>query len=203
MRLRSNQPRSTICIVVVQLTALTFASLALIACGDGAGGADDQGMDGGGGNAGAHAGSGSSMAGTSPSQAGSLSPNAGRGGAGTAGARAGSGGEAGEDGMNEIDAGVDAGGDDAGSPDQPEDDTPAVRFIGRTDMDGDAVRFEWSGSGIAFRFSGTQAAVRMDDGAGFFTRLVDGEEQDELTTTPGEREYMLASGLTDGTHEIA
>jgi lysophospholipase L1-like esterase len=43
----------------------------------------------------------------------------------------------------------------------------------------------------------------MDDPAGFFTRLVDGKEVDELRTMPGERSYELASGLADGTHEIA
>jgi lysophospholipase L1-like esterase len=65
------------------------------------------------------------------------------------------------------------------------------------------VRFAWSGSGLVFRFDGTHAAVRMDDPAGFYTRLVDGQEVDELRTMPGERSYEVATGLSDGPHEVA
>jgi lysophospholipase L1-like esterase len=78
-----------------------------------------------------------------------------------------------------------------------------VRFVGRPDLREDGVvRLAWSGSGILFRFSGTSAAVRMDDPAGFYTRIVDGVEQPELQTTPGERSYAIAGGLADGEHEV-
>jgi lysophospholipase L1-like esterase len=64
------------------------------------------------------------------------------------------------------------------------------------------VKLSWSGSAITFRFTGTEAAVRMDDAARFFTLLVDGVEQPRLETSPGEQSYALASGLADATHEV-
>lgn len=80
---------------------------------------------------------------------------------------------------------------------------PAIRFIGRTDDSATGVtRFAWSGSGVAFRFSGTEASVRMDDAGRFFTVLVDGSLQPALATQPGERSYPVASGLTEGEHEV-
>lgn len=81
---------------------------------------------------------------------------------------------------------------------------PAARFVGRTDSRGGpgVTRFGWSGSGVEFRFSGTQAAVRMDDPSGFFTVLVDGMERPRLSTMSGERTYQIVSGLTPGTHQV-
>lgn len=133
---------------------------------------------------------------------------AGRGGAGAAGAggsagRAGSGAGAGGAAGSIADAGVDdaAIGGDGGEP-EPSGE-PAVRFVGRPDhRESGVVRLAWSGSGILFRFAGTSAAVRMDDPAGFYTRVVDGVEQPELQTTPGERSYAIAGGLPDGEHEV-
>ncbi len=78
---------------------------------------------------------------------------------------------------------------------------PAVALIGRHDGT-DPVRFGWPGSGAVVRFEGTGARVRLDDNAGFFTVVVDGEVQPRLVTSPGEQDYELASGLPDGEHTI-
>jgi lysophospholipase L1-like esterase len=77
-----------------------------------------------------------------------------------------------------------------------------VRYIGRVDRTGTEARFEWSGTGIVWRFQGTEASIRLDDAAGFFSVLVDGVEQPRLATTPGEALYPIASGLSDGEHTI-
>jgi len=80
---------------------------------------------------------------------------------------------------------------------------PGIRFIGRTDTSQPGVtRFAWSGSGVAFRFSGTEASLRMDDAGRFFTVLVDGVEQPALATQAGERSYPVASDLAPGDHEV-
>ena len=108
-----------------------------------------------------------------------------------------------------IDAGADAGtgtDPDAGTPDAGDTEPkgpPSVRFIGRTDTrQAGVVRMEWSGSGIVFRFLGTHAAVTLDDSGGYFTRLIDGHQEDTLVTMGGERTYDVALGLADGTHEV-
>lgn len=81
-------------------------------------------------------------------------------------------------------------------------DPPRVAFIGRPDRrEADSVRMSWSGSGIAFRFLGSEASVILDDPAHFFTVLVDGQEQPTLATTPGEQRYSIASNLEFTTHE--
>jgi lysophospholipase L1-like esterase len=129
---------------------------------------------------------------------GGMSPAAGSGRGGSSGTgAAGSAGTAADAGAPE-DAAI---GEDSGQPEPGGE--PAVRFVGRTDRrEAGVVRFAWSGSGILFRFSGTSAAVRMDDPAGFYTRVVDGVEQPELQTTPGERSYAIAGGLSDGEHQV-
>jgi lysophospholipase L1-like esterase len=95
-------------------------------------------------------------------------------------------------------AGVSGAGGSAGVP-----ATPEVRFVGRVDRSSaETVSFEWSGSAIGFRFDGTEASVRMDDAAGFFSVVIDGQEQPRLETSPGEQSYSVASGLAAGQHEV-
>jgi lysophospholipase L1-like esterase len=81
--------------------------------------------------------------------------------------------------------------------------TPEVAFIGRTDKsEPGVVKFAWSGSGIVFRFEGTDASVTLDDAAKFFTVLVDGQLGPNLQTTGGKSSYVVASGLAPGEHEV-
>jgi len=78
-----------------------------------------------------------------------------------------------------------------------------VRFIGRPDTsEAGVVKLAWSGSGIVFRFSGTDAAVRLDDAGKYFTVVVDGQVQPKLATSSGEKSYPVASGLPAGEHEV-
>jgi lysophospholipase L1-like esterase len=111
-------------------------------------------------------------------------PGAGSGGSGQAGADvSGAGGTAG-----------------AANPDAMLPGEPGVRFVGRVDTsDVAGARFAWSGTGIVARFSGTELAVRMN-GAQQYTVLIDGELQPKLTTSGGAD--VLASGLSDGEHEV-
>jgi lysophospholipase L1-like esterase len=77
-----------------------------------------------------------------------------------------------------------------------------VRFVGRMDQsETDVTKFAWSGSGVLFRFEGTDASVSLDDSAQFFTVVVDGTTS-VLATTKGKQTYPLATGLPAGTHEV-
>lgn len=107
-----------------------------------------------------------------------------------------------EAGTTSTDSG-DSGGSDSstGMVDPPE--SPAIHYVGRHD-DGDPahVRMGWSGVGAVFRFSGTDASVRLDDNARYWTVVVDGQVQPTLATSPGEQLYPLATGLPAGEHTV-
>ena len=129
---------------------------------------------------------------------------AGRGGAAGSSGATGSGGSAGGAGSNGASgaagtSGASGNGGSAGSA-----GAAGVRFVGRTDTrQAGATRFAWSGSGILFRFGGTQASVRLDDQGGrFFTVLVDGQQGANLETSSGARAYPVATGLAAGDHEV-
>jgi len=80
---------------------------------------------------------------------------------------------------------------------------PAIHWIGRRDdSDPMRVRMGWSGVGFVVRFDGTGASVTLDDAAGWWTVVIDGEVQPPLTTGPGEQSHPLAAGLPAGEHVI-
>jgi lysophospholipase L1-like esterase len=138
--------------------------------------------------------SGAGGGGRGGSGAGGTSPGGTSGGGSGSGGAAGSGGSRGS-GATAGSAGSGGSGGDPGEP--------GVRFVGRTDTtQAGAVRFAWSGSSVQFRFSGTDASVRMDDASGFFALLVDGQQRPTLTTTPGAKSYPVATGLPPGEHEV-
>ncbi len=124
-------------------------------------------------------------------------PGAGEGG----GANEGSGGAGGaSDGAGGAGMPEGAGGS-ATDPDQSE---AAVHYVGRFDQtDAEAMRFEWSGSGVVAAFQGTSVSVNLEDtGSNEFTVVVDGELQDKLVADAGENTYALAAGLADGEHIV-
>src|SRR5690606_9970505 len=81
---------------------------------------------------------------------------------------------------------------------------PAVHYVGRFDQTGaEAMRFEWSGSGVVAAFEGTSVSVNLEDGgSNEFTVLVDGELQPKLVADAGENGYALATGLAAGQHTV-
>jgi lysophospholipase L1-like esterase len=112
---------------------------------------------------------------------------------GSGGSDGGSGGSTGGTGGT----GASATGGTGGTPGEP-----GIRYIGRYEQTPEGTKMAWSGSGMAFRFSGTEASVSMDDGSLFFTVVVDGQVQAPLETQPGEQLYPIASGLPAGEHEV-
>ena len=111
----------------------------------------------------------------------------------------GKGGTGGASGASGTGGSVGAGGS-AGSP-----GAPGVRIVGRT-APGTAggTRLEWSGSSVAARFMGTQVSVQLDDGnnGNSFEVVVDGGMPKQMFTTSGQTTYSLATGLTNGVHDV-
>lgn len=78
--------------------------------------------------------------------------------------------------------------------------TQGPRFIGRFTSDN---RFAWSGSTIALRFTGTGVSVTFENtGDNFMEAVVDGGTPRVLALSSGRMEYAIATGLTDGPHEV-
>jgi len=95
------------------------------------------------------------------------------------------------------DAGVDSG-FDAGPP--------ALGYVGRIDLSQAAgPRFEWSGTQVIARFVGTGINIQMADYGNYFDVYLDGVLQPTQIMGVGGNgttDYPLASGLTNGTHEV-
>jgi lysophospholipase L1-like esterase len=80
-----------------------------------------------------------------------------------------------------------------------------IRYIGRFDFsDEQGPRFAWSGSTIRARFEGSFAKAELKtSGEAYFTVIIDGEVYRNSVRLQGQKEFELASGLSDGEHEIA
>lgn len=106
------------------------------------------------------------------------------------------------------DSGVtDSGATDTGASDTGSDAavaTAPLQFVGRTDTRSPAgVRFAWPGTRILARFSGTGAKIRLHDtGKNRFDVSIDGAPPTVLSTASDNDNYTLASGLTDGPHDL-
>lgn len=98
-----------------------------------------------------------------------------------------------------------------GGPTQPPDggtsqvlQLSTLHFVGRFDTrDAAGPRFEWPGSQVRARFSGTGATLHMRDARGTnrFRVSVDGAAPVVITMSGGDR-YPLATGLPDGKHDV-
>ncbi len=136
-------------------------------------------------------------AGAGGGQAGGAGTGSGGSGMATGGGGLGGTGVGGSIGVGGSATGGSASGGSGGTP-----GVPGLRFIGRTDTSQSGeTRYAWSGSGVAFRFEGTEASVTLKDSGRFHTLIVDGQAS-VLATTSGEQTYSLASGLAPGVHEV-
>jgi len=82
-----------------------------------------------------------------------------------------------------------------------------VTWLGRVQVQGDTVRFDWSGTSVRVKFSGTCLKMRCSDtGTDYFNVWTDRQPtavQDAVIRTSGaEQEVVLVSGLRKGTHEV-
>lgn len=84
-------------------------------------------------------------------------------------------------------------------------DNEYIEYTGRIDFTNSlAPKFSYSGVSIRASFTGTRIAMIMDDNVGenYYNILLDGEVIDTLRITKGKKDYELATGLSEGVHEI-
>lgn len=82
---------------------------------------------------------------------------------------------------------------------------PGVQYIGRFDMsDSAGPKFAWSTSTIKANFTGTGISVKLKStGDNYFNVIIDGVVKTPINTPAGSTtSYVLASGLTNGTHTV-
>jgi len=90
-----------------------------------------------------------------------------------------------------------------GSPPAATPATETVHFVGRFDRtDPTAPKFEWPGSTMRTRFSGTEIAVTLTDTENQYQVIVDGQPTHVVKTKPGKGTYVVATGLAEGEHDI-
>jgi lysophospholipase L1-like esterase len=89
---------------------------------------------------------------------------------------------------------------DDGAPPPTED----IHYSGRFDRsDPAAPSFDWSGTSIGARFSGTGVSVTLDaQGQNFFEVVLDGTPRTVVETAWGEQTLPLAAGLPAGEHDV-
>jgi len=78
-----------------------------------------------------------------------------------------------------------------------------LHYVGRFDLsDPSAAVFEWSGSAIWTRFSGTTITAELGGSANDFEVEIDGARQPVIMHLGGDHSYVLASGLAAGEHDL-
>jgi len=86
------------------------------------------------------------------------------------------------------------------TPEAPKD---LVHFVGRFDRSDPAgPRFAWPGSAIHTRFVGTEISVNLVDTENQYQVVVDGEPKSVLKANAHTRRYLVATGLSDGEHDV-
>ncbi len=92
-----------------------------------------------------------------------------------------------------------------------EPDTPGLGFVGRFDWrDSAGPLAGWPGTRVLARFEGAQVRARLEElaepwqehGPSELDVSVDGLWQDKLVLRPGAHDYVVASGLGPGVHEL-
>ena len=77
--------------------------------------------------------------------------------------------------------------------------TPGIRLMGRMDPAQDPLAMDWTGSGIEFRFRGTDAWAKLEAPAAapimWMIVLADGQPVTRFPVEPGIRMYPLLLGL--------
>lgn len=79
-----------------------------------------------------------------------------------------------------------------------------IRYSGRIAMTDDAAELSWSASSVRMNFRGTFIKVTLKDehGNDYWNVIIDGRVVSVLQPDSMEKQYTLASGLTDGNHSV-
>jgi lysophospholipase L1-like esterase len=171
--------------------------------GTGSGGAASGGAASGGAASGGAASGGAASGGAASGGAasgGAASGGAASGGAASGGAASGGAASGGAASGGAASGGAASGGAASGGAGGGEE--PSVRFVGRFELsDQNGPQFEWSGSEMQARFSGTELSVRLAGASNFFASVIDGT-MTKIEFTGGEQLLPLATELAEGEHEV-
>ena len=78
-----------------------------------------------------------------------------------------------------------------------------VRYVGRTQTNGDDVSFDWSGTCFECRFTGGSLAMRVSDTKkNYYDLTVDGRDAGVVTTFGTDSVVVLAEKLGRGEHTV-
>jgi hypothetical protein len=82
-------------------------------------------------------------------------------------------------------------------------DHPHIQYIGRVSLaNPKAPAFSWTGVSVRLRFTGPSISVRLRDSFNRYSVVIDGIEREVLEAREEQGEYLLASNLSEGSHEL-
>lgn len=79
-----------------------------------------------------------------------------------------------------------------------------LRYDGRVYVDNDKAVLQWAGTAIHLNFKGTSIKADLDDerGTSFYNVIVDNQVTKVIQVDTVRKEYILAEGLSSGTHSL-
>lgn len=84
-----------------------------------------------------------------------------------------------------------------------EADHPYIQYLGRVSLaNPKAPAFSWTNVSIRLRFTGSSISVRLNDTFNRYSVVINGIEHSVLEARGGQKEYLLASNLGEGPHEL-
>jgi len=83
---------------------------------------------------------------------------------------------------------------------------PNISYEGRVAIDTkNGTSLYWPGTVVQIDFEGSEIYAELEDekGENYFTVIIDGKEASVINTSAGKKTYMLATGLSAGSHRVA
>ena len=82
-------------------------------------------------------------------------------------------------------------------------DHPHIQYLGRVSFaDPKAPAFSWTGVSVRLRFTGPYISVRIRDRSNRYSVVIDGVDRSVLVAREDQEEYILATDLGLGLHEL-
>lgn len=83
-------------------------------------------------------------------------------------------------------------------------DNPGIRYMGRTSVKDGATILSWAGNSVCINFNGTSVVATLADeyGQSYYDIIIDGKVDKVIRVNQGKSNYILASGLAPGNHNL-
>lgn len=81
---------------------------------------------------------------------------------------------------------------------------PRIHYMGRVQLNDEAVALSWPGNAVLMNFTGTgiKVVLRDEKAANYLKVIVDGQLQPDIHPDSLQKVYTLATGLTAGKHRV-